>query len=677
MKKFDIRRIVRLNSLSRLTLPIVLLSQSILPTTSLAKALPKPDQTVNCEILVIGGGLAGAATAYEALLAGRTVCVTEITDWVGGQITSQGTSALDEGEQQRSLNYFPRGYQDLRNNIERYYGQLNPGNCWVSHSCFIPKDAHKILFQELQWAARKGNGQLKWFPSTVVKEVEIDDDGRQINGVRAIQHAPKPGQPPLNNFPLSKIYQDAYRYEDSPQLTKKVIRFSPKTVGRSSPADWYVIEATETGEVIALADVPYRIGLDPRSALNPSSPTDSNDPYCTQGFTYTFAMEQTKSPVFQEQPSFYSQYQPYYGYDPSPLKANFDYVFTYRRIWNPTKGKLMKFGGVRFTEPMPGDISMQNWEWGNDYRPGTSQDNLIYSREQLEETGQLQSGEWMGGLRQETLRKGEEHSLGYYYWLVQGTTDSQLGEGVKKPYPNHILLKGLESPMGTVHGLSKYPYIREARRIIGRPSSDYPDGFAINELDISTKDYFNAQYRDNIPMKMYYDVWRQVTRLEILSRGVRPVSQMQYTRRTRSTLFADGVGITQYAIDFHPCMTNSPPESPGNREREDVRWGYAPTYPVQIPLRAMIPQKIDNLLVAGKSIATSHIAAAAFRVQSFEWAVGAAAGTVADFALKKGILPYKLVEDLSDHGSDLWQLRQQLESNGNPTQFPEFKLGRR
>lgn len=32
----------------------------------------------------------------------------------------------------------------------------------------------------------------------------------------------------------------------------------------------------------------------------------------------------------------------------------------------------------------------------------------------------------------------------------------------------------------------------------------------------------------------------------------------------------------------------------------------------------MIPQKIDNLIVGGKSIGTSHIAAAAYRVHSFE-----------------------------------------------------------
>ena len=65
--------------------------------------LPRvPDRVVNCELLVAGGGIAGVATAYEALQAGRTVCLTDITDWVGGQLTSQGTSALDEAKKQRA-----------------------------------------------------------------------------------------------------------------------------------------------------------------------------------------------------------------------------------------------------------------------------------------------------------------------------------------------------------------------------------------------------------------------------------------------------------------------------------------------------------------------------------------------------------------------------------------------
>jgi hypothetical protein len=169
-------------------------------------------------------------------------------------------------------------------------------------------------------------------------------------------------------------------------------------------------------------------------------------------------------------PSFYRQYEPYYGYDSDRDKALFEYVFTYRRIWSPQKGKPMRIDGLWIDRPNPGDISMQNWIWGNDYRPGTAKDNLIYTRDQLKATGQLAAGGWMGGLRTDALRKAEELSLGFYYWLVAGRTDSQLGYGVKQPHPNHRLLSGLNSPMGTAHGLSKYPYIREAnyRTTFGR-----------------------------------------------------------------------------------------------------------------------------------------------------------------------------------------------------------------
>ena len=107
------------------------------------------------------------------------------------------------------------------------------------------------------------------------------------------------------------------------------------------------------------------------------------------------------------------------------------------------------------------------------------------------------------------------------------------------------------------------------------------------------------------------------------------------TRRSRSTIYPDSVGIAQYAIDFHPCMQDSPPEKPGNIERPGVRQAHGQSYPGQIPLRSMIPQKLDNLLVASKSIATSFIVAADYRVHSFEWSVGAAAGTTADSFCQK------------------------------------------
>lgn len=642
---------------------------------ALAAPPRSPDKTVECEVLVIGGGLAGSATAYEALLAGRTVCMTEITDWVGGQISSQGTSALDEKSKQRSLLFYPRGYNEFRIRIEKKYGRLNPGECWVSASCFPPRDAHEILFQQLQDAAKRGKGTLHWFPNTVIKELEISPEGNIIQSAIAIQHQPAPNAPPLNSEPLSQTIEDAYTYADSPRFKKSIIRFVPQKKNDPSLVNWYVVEATETGEIIALADVPYRLGIDPLSTVEPSSSGSitEGDPYCTQGFTYTFAMEKMAETQTYDLPEFYAQYESYYSYELSRF-ANIDLLFTYRRIWSPTTGEPDSFGGLNWTKVTPGDISMQNWTWGNDYRPGTESDNLIYSRSQLQAMGQLEPGGWMGGLRTETLRKGEEHAIGFFYWLVQGITDSRLGEGVKQSDRTHRYVTGLDSPMGTAHGLSKYPYIREGRRIIGRPSFAYPDGFNITELDISAKNYRDEYYQNVLPRKMYEDMWRRLSGLGAIDVIIDDLPTERITRRTRSTLYPDSVGIAQYNIDFHPCMTLSPPERPGNTEREGTRQGAGLTYPAQIPLRGMIPQEIDNLLVAGKSIATSHIAAAAYRVHSFEWSVGAAAGTTVAYALEENIAPYQLVETMPRPNPQLQALKLRLVENGNPNAFPDTSI---
>jgi hypothetical protein len=401
---------------------------------------PRIDQQVECEILVVGGGLSGTAAAYEGLLAGRTVCMTEITDWIGGQISAQGTSALDERPTQRERLFYDRGYKKLRDRIEAKYGRLNPGGCWVSASCFFPQDGHEILLSLLKDAEKEGNGKLNLLFSTVIKDLEIADG--QIRSAIAITHTPAVGAPPLNTFPLSQVMPEAYEYNNSEQFTKTVTKFVPQpaqlepdaeTVEPKPPKptnspDWYVIEATETGEIVGLADVPYRLGIDPLSHREPSSSSPTADPYCTQGFTYTFAMEATADPQEHQIPALYEQYAPYYSYELERL-ASFPFVFTYRRIHTPTPEFFESVDFSFYKQEaaiVPGDISMQNWTWGNDYRPGTSKDNLIYSRDQLQANGQLNPGGWLGGLRVKTLSEGERISWGYFHWLVSGTTDSRL-----------------------------------------------------------------------------------------------------------------------------------------------------------------------------------------------------------------------------------------------------------
>jgi hypothetical protein len=625
---------------------------------SVAAAPRSIDQTVACDLLVVGGGISGVAASYEALKAGRTVCLTEITDWIGGQLTSQGTSALDERPTQRSKSYFPQGYAELRQRILDRHDNKNPGSCWVSLVCFLPKEGHDVLQSLLNEAEKQGKGKLYLFTNTAVKSLQTE--GSQIRSVRGIQHSPVAGAPPLNTYPLSRTIDDSYSETDSSLFKKKILNFVPPASGK-----WYVVEATETGELLALADLPYRLGVDARSYRNPSSSSDTDYPYCAQALTYTFAMEATATPQTVQPPDFYARYAPSYSFNDDRYAQSPELVFTYRRIASRKSNSGSK-------TVIPGDISMQNWSWGNDYAPGTSADNYLLTREQLRSTGQLDPDGWQGGYRVSSLQGAEEQAIGFFHWFHSGTTDAKLP--LKKPYPNIRYLQGLDSPMGTVHGLSKYPYIRESRRLIGRYAYGYPDGFLIDEVSVSRKDFSDRHYTETLTPEAYQNLAASIAGLRTIDviRGKVPPQQVK--SRARSHIYPDSVGIGHYNLDFHPCMVEAPPESPGNKERPGERQGASEAFPFQIPLRAMIPPKIDNLIVTGKSMAMSHISGSAYRVQAIEWSTGAAAGTTAAFSLETGVMPFQLVENLPRANSKLEELQKRLNANGNPTAFPNTSI---
>ncbi len=631
-----------------------LLLLSAFPSLAASRAV---DQEVSCDVLVVGAGVSGVAASYEALKAGKTVCLTEMTDWLGGQISSQGTSALDEKATQRSRLFFPIGYTDFRRRILKQNGGKNPGSCWVSLVCFLPKEGHEILQSMLREAEKEGRGKLYFLPNTVAKSLDIQ--GTQIRSVRGIQHFPAAGAPPLNTYPLSQTIADSYTEADSKLFKKKIVRFVPPKSGK-----WYVIEATETGELLALADVPYRLGVDARSYRNPSASSETDDAYCPQAFTYTFAMEATQTPQPAQAPAFYPRYAQSYSFNDDRYAQAPELVFTYRRLRSVTPG-----AGARTVTP--GDISMQNWSWGNDYGPGTAADNSLYTREQLRAAGQLDPEGWLGGWRISALQGGEEQALGFFYWFHSGTTDAK--QPIKKPYPNIRLLTGLESPMGTVHGLSKYPYIREGRRLIGRESYGYVDGFVIDEVTASRKNFSDAYYK-TLPPEQFRNLATSIAGLRTIAVIRGKIDPQAVKTRARSHIYPDSVGIGHYNIDFHPCFVQTPPERPGNQERPGERQGADETFPYQVPLRAMIPQKLDNLIVSGKSIAVSHISAASYRVHAYEWSVGAAAGTTAAFSLETGVMPFQLVENLPRANRNLEALQKRLNAKGNPTAFPNTTI---
>lgn len=586
-----------------------------------ALAQPLPETRIPCEIFIAGGGLGGVAAAYDALQLGRQVCMTEISDWIGGQVSAQGVSALDERPLQRENDIFPKGYSEFRRRVrEKYGGDPNPGKCWVSVLCFSPQVGHQVIREMLDPYLQ--SGQLRLFTETVVKDLEIKDS--QIRSVQAIRNIPKhAGVEPEQRGDLSTYLLDFYRLEPTEDWDKEILRFEPPPERQDKTLPWVVIDATETGELLPLARVPYRLGTDGQSRWEPSS-KPYVDPYCTQGFTYTFVLERSAVPQVPIKPEFYNDplHGPYYSFEQP--RFNFGLVFTYRRI----RGQVFGFGEEAIRV---GDQSMQNWTWGNDWRITGPEMNLILTHEQLQASGQLQPGGWMGGLRVEALRRAEQHAKGFFYWLVAGRTDFLLQQEdpnfQKDFYLRYAYLRGPNTPMGTASGLSKYPYIRESRRIIGRPSLSYPEGFTIYESDITTRE-------------------------SELNRG-------------RPFIFYDSVGVGQYPIDFHDCLLPGFSLPPSNNKD-----AQAPSYPYQIPLRALIPQRIDNLLAGNKNIATSRIASASYRVHPVEWAIGTAAGHTAHFALERDLIPAEIVEEPLLDLRLLPALQAQIQSLGNPIQFP-------
>lgn len=91
-------------------------------------------------------------------------------------------------------------------------------------------------------------------------------------------------------------------------------------------------------------------------------------------------------------------------------------------------------------------------------------------------------------------------------------------------------------------------------------------------------------------------------------------------------LFSDSVGVGCYRIDLHPRVSGA---------------GYLDLgcWPFQIPLGAMIPVRVENLLPGGKNLGVTHITNGAFRVHPVEWNVGEVAGLLAAFCLERNLTP--------------------------------------
>lgn len=116
-----------------------------------------------------------------------------------------------------------------------------------------------------------------------------------------------------------------------------------------------------------------------------------------------------------------------------------------------------------------------------------------------------------------------------------------------------------------------------------------------------------------------------------------------------NTPFEDGIALCSYPVDLHPAKGALTGTS-YKKEKTDVAEVY------QIPYRILLPQKVDNLLVAGRCVSATHEALGAIRVMPPVFAMAQAAGTAAALCVKMECDPKVL---------DVEKLKQQLRADNH------------
>jgi len=184
------------------------------------------------------------------------------------------------------------------------------------------------------------------------------------------------------------------------------------------------------------------------------------------------------------------------------------------------------------------------------------------------------------------------------------------------PRPDGVGWKGLRlrpDMVGTEDGMAKYPYIRESRRLRAE--------ITILEQHVGTE--------------------------------ARAMELRKPHEEVTAEHFKDSVGIGSYRIDLHP--------STGGDNYIDIS-----SLPFQIPLGALLPRRVENLLPACKNLGTTHITNGCYRLHPVEWNIGEAAGALAAFCVRKKRVP----REVRSRGELLKEFQSLLTRDGVPLAWP-------
>ena len=496
------------------------------------------------DILIVGGGIGGCAAALGAASLGYQVILTEITDWLGGQLTAQAVPP----DEHPWIEQFgcTRRYRQFRNGVRRFYQDhypllpaaranpyLNPGAGKVSHICHEPRVARAVLEQMM--AYDRAAGRLEVLLER--QPIAADTQGDRVRSV-----------------------------------TLRNLRTGEK---ETISAD-YILDATELGDLLLLAGVEYVTGAESQDETGePHAVSGPHQPDNVQAITWCFPM--AYDPIRDhtiERPAQYDYWRDYIPRltpawpgkllswvhpDPITLQPR-------RRVLFPEESEdpeaslwLYRRIVTRQHYPeglMPHEVTLVNWPQ-NDYWGG----NIIDKTE--EEISRY-------------LEEARQLSLSLLYWLQTEAPRPDGGQG----YPGLYLRPDM---VGTDDGLAKYPYIRESRRIRAV--------FTVTENHVGTE-----------------------------ARGGK-----------EAEVFMDSVGVGCYRIDLHPSTSG-------------INYIDISSLPFQIPLGALLPVRVENLLPACKNLGVTHITNGCYRVHPVEWNIGEAAGLLAGFALSRHVPPRSVRE---------------------------------
>jgi hypothetical protein len=463
-------------------------------------------------------------------------------------------------------------------------------SCWVGNLCFTPYSG-ELAAEEFLRESQRSAPKSRWGTEIAFKGASFNEKGDRITAIYGVKRIPRdPNYLPQGR--LSRELKSWFNWNSDETFNKKPIRLQPP-----AGKQMVVIDSTDTGELIAWANLPHRLGSEGFSTTGEVHAVADN-PECTQAFTFPFVLKiadddgRSLKELRKVQPG-YSREEHRKDYDLGrfPMFEG-NSVFNYRRIVSLKRDDPFK------AIPAKGDMTVINWNRGNDW--GLMNPPLILTDKQISDSGQQQN--WLGGLEPKALKDGENHALLFAEWLMDKYASAE--------FPLRMM-SGADSPMPTESGLSMYPYIREGRRILGRAAYGQPE-FFMREQDLR-KDMDDGR-----------------------------------------NFGATSIGVTHYAIDMHGCRyrnwepSKSPSAAPANEDK--VR-------PIILPFESLIPQRIDNLLMGGKAIAVSHIVNGATRIHVGEWSAGAAAGAAAAWIVLQDdpsltpqeILNRGLIRDLQTH----------------------------